>query len=211
VKRRFVPPARSARAIVPALSVCVLAVAVAGCRGETSRETPIVPIRNMYDQPRYNMQETNDLFDDHRNMRVPPPGTVSRETEIDEAIGKGRLEDGSGYVLTVPQAVVDRAGGMDALVKRGQDRFGIYCTPCHDATGSGDGMVVRHGMLKPPTFHQDRIRHLPDGQIFATISNGVRTMPAYGPQIPIADRWSIVSYVRALELSQERIAAETKP
>ena len=211
MKRRSPVVRSTALSVLPWIALSALAAASLGCRGETSRETPIIPLRNMYDQPRYNMQETNDLFDDHRNMRTPPPGTVSREMEVDEAIGKGRLEDGSGYVLAIPQAVVDRSGGMDALVKRGQDRFGIYCTPCHDGTGSGDGMVVRHGMLKPPTFHQDRIRHLPDGQIFATISNGVRTMPAYGPQIPVADRWAIVSYVRALELSQERIAAETKP
>ncbi|MGH7327737.1 MAG: c-type cytochrome, partial [Polyangiaceae bacterium] len=72
------------------------------------------------------------------------------------------------------------------------------------------GMAVRHGMMKPPSFHQDRLRHLPDGQIFATISNGVRNMPEYGPQIPVRDRWAIVSYVRALQISQAPLAAEMK-
>ena len=100
---------------------------------------------------------------------------------------------------------------MDALEKRGQDRYGIYCTPCHDKTGSGDGMVVRHGLVKPPTYHQDRLRHAPDGQIFATISNGIRNMPAYGPQIPVRDRWAVVSYVRALQISQAPLAAEVNP
>lgn len=183
---------------------------LAGCRGETSRETPIVPIRNMYDQPKYSMQHESAFYPDHRTMRPPPEGVVSREEEWDETIASGRMDDDSGYVLTIPEQVVEQGGGMDALVKRGQDRFGIYCTPCHDRTGSGDGMAVRRGMMKPPSFHQDRLRHAPDGQIFATISNGIRNMPAYGPQIPVRDRWAIVSYVRALQISQAPLAAETK-
>ena len=188
----------------------VAASALAGCRGETSRESPIVPIRNMYDQPKYSMQHESAFFPDHRTMRAPPEGVVSREEEWDETIASGRLDDDSGYVLTIPEQVTEQAGGMEALVKRGQDRFGIYCTPCHDRTGSGDGMAVRRGMMKPPSFHQDRLRHAPDGQIFATISNGIRNMPAYGPQVPVRDRWAIVSYVRALQISQAPLAAETK-
>ncbi|MEO7110509.1 MAG: cytochrome c [Polyangiaceae bacterium] len=188
-----------------------LSFASLGCRGQTTEDEPIVPIRNMYDQPKYSMQQESAFFPDHRNMRPPPEGVVSREEEWDESIASGRLDDGSGYVLTIPEGVVEQAGGMEALVKRGQDRFGIYCTPCHDHTGSGDGMAVRHGMMKPPTFHQDRLRHAPDGQIFATISNGVRNMPAYGPQIPVRDRWAVVSYVRALQISQAAVAAEVKP
>ena len=185
--------------------------ALAGCRGETSHDPPILPIRNMFDQPEYRMQHEGAFYPDHRTMRPPVEDTVSRDEVLDDRIAKGRLEDDSGYVLTIPQEVIDGHGGMDALVHRGQDRFNIYCTPCHDRTGSGEGMAVRRGMLKPPTFHQDRIRHMPDGQMFATITNGVRNMPAYGPQVPVNDRWAIVSYVRALEISQEKVAAETKP
>jgi mono/diheme cytochrome c family protein len=70
-------------------------------------------------------------------------------------------------------------------------------------------MIVRHGMLPPPSYHQDRLRHAPDGQIYATIENGKGNMPAYGAQIPIDDRWAIVAYVRALQLSQEKVAQET--
>jgi mono/diheme cytochrome c family protein len=191
--------------------VCGAAPLLAGCRGETTKETPFVGIRGMYDQPRYNMQEESAFFPDKRNMRPAVEGAVSREEELDEGRGHGRLDDGSGYVLTIPPETVKDAGGMEALVARGQDRFKIYCTPCHDNTGSGDGMAVRRGMLKPPTFHQDRLRHIPDGQVFATISNGVRNMPAYGPQIPVSDRWAIVGYVRALQLSQAQVASETKP
>ncbi len=195
--------------LAPAL--VLLPLALGACRGETTKDTPWVGIRNMYDQPKYSMQQEGAFFDDKRAMRPPVEGTVSREEEIDPGVGEGRLEDGSGYVLTVPERIVTQAGGLDALVQRGQDRFGIYCTPCHDKTGSGDGMAVRRGMLKPPSFHIDRVRHMPDGQMFATISNGIRNMPAYGPQIPVRDRWAIVSYVRALELSQAQIASEQKP
>ncbi|MEO6420489.1 MAG: cytochrome c [Polyangiaceae bacterium] len=197
-----------------AICVCLSGSALtllSGCRGETTHETPFVGIRNMYNQPKAKIQGESAFFEDHRDMRPPVEGAVSREAEIDDRIGKGLLEDNSGYVLTVPPEVIERAGGMDPLVHRGQDRFGIYCTPCHDTTGSGSGMVVKHGMLKPPSFHEERIRHLPDGQIFATISNGIRNMPAYGPQIPVSDRWAIVSYVRALELSQGQVASEKKP
>lgn len=193
------------------LGVALFGAALLGCRGETTKETPFVGIRGMYNQPKYSMQQESSFFADKRNMRPAVEGTVSREEEVDEARGRGRLEDGSGYVLTIPPEAVKAAGGMEPLVTRGQDRFKIYCTPCHDTTGSGDGMAVRHGMIKPPSFHQDRLRHIPDGQLFATITNGVRNMPAYGPQIPVADRWAIVGYVRALQLSQAQVASEMKP
>ncbi|MEO8797130.1 MAG: cytochrome c [Polyangiaceae bacterium] len=185
------------------------ATVLGGCRGDTSREAPIVPIRNMYNQPKYSMQGESEFFADHRTMRMPPEGVVSREEEWDETIATGRLDDDSGYILTIPENVLEQAGGMAALEKRGQDRFGVYCTPCHDHTGSGNGMIVKRGLMHPPTFHQDRLRHAPDGQIFATISNGIRNMPAYGPQVPVRDRWAIVSYVRALQISQAPLA-ETK-
>ncbi|WP_394822693.1 c-type cytochrome [Pendulispora albinea] len=193
-----------------ALAVSCL-VGLSGCRGETSRETPIVPIRNMYFQARYNMQNESEFFEDRRTMRAPVEGAVAREEEVDPRVARGRTEDDSAYVAVIPNEMIARHGGMEPLVKRGQDRFNIYCTPCHDKTGAGDGMIVKHGMLKPPSFHQDRLRHAPDGQIFATISNGVRNMPAYGPQLPVDDRWAITAYVRALQLSQAPIAAETKP
>jgi hypothetical protein len=190
------------------LLTSVLALgALAGCRGQTSKDSPIVGIRGMYDQPRYDMQSKSAFFADRRTMRLPVEGTISREEIVDMEINEGRLRDDSGYVLTVPNPVVEHVGGAQSLVNRGQERFNIYCTPCHDETGSGHGMAVKHGMLAPPTFHQDRIRHIPDGQMFATISHGIRNMPAYGISIPVVDRWAIVSYVRALQLSQAPIAS----
>jgi len=181
--------------------------ALVGCRGQASQDSPIVGIRGMYDQPRYDMQSKSAFFADKRSMRLPVEDTVSREEIWDPEIGEGRLRDDSGYVLAIPNPVVEHMGGAQAFIQRGQERFGIYCTPCHDATGSGHGMAVKHGMLAPPSFHQDRIRHMPDGQLYATISNGIRNMPAYGISIPVTDRWAIVAYVRALQLSQAPIAS----
>lgn len=181
-----------------------------GCRGQTSDEPQIVPIRNMYKQPRYNMQGESAFFDDKRTMRPRVEGTIHKNQIIDPRLAEGRLEDDTGYVLTVPEEVVRLAGGMESLAERGKNRFGIYCVPCHDGTGSGQGLVIKHGMLAPPTFHQDRLRKMPDGQVFATITNGIRNMPAYGQQIPELDRWSIVAYVRALQVSQAPLATEMK-
>jgi hypothetical protein len=175
-----------------------------GCRGETSGEPPIVPLRNMFDQDRYNAQAYSSFFADHRTMRMPVADTVPRERELDPAMGDGRLPDDSGYVLEIPKPVVDGFGGMTGLLDRGEERFNIYCRPCHDGTGSGQGTVIKRSGWQPapPTFHQDRIREMPDGQLFATISHGVRIMPSYGARIPVRDRWAIVGYVRALQLSQ---------
>jgi hypothetical protein len=185
------------------VSVLVL-LATAGCRGQTSTEPPIIPLRNMFHQDRYNAQSESAFFHDQRTMRMPVEGTVPRERELNPTIGQGRLPDDSGYVLEIPKPVIDGFGGMPTMLDRGQERFNIYCRPCHDSTGGGQGTVItRSGWQPPPpSFHQDRIRQMPDGQLFASITHGVRIMPSYGARIPIADRWAIVSYVRALQLSQ---------
>lgn len=184
---------------------------------ETER-TPVVPIRNMYDQPRYDTQERQPFFEDQRSMRPQVPGTVSREMDPDVEVATGRTADGAAWVLTVPNAVVVRAGGFEHLIARGRDRYNIYCAPCHSFAGDGNGVVARRAeelgaaALKPPTLHDERLRHIPDGQLFLTITNGVRSMPAYGHSIPTEDRWAIVSYVRALQLTQSptKSAANTR-
>ena len=189
-------------------TMIALAGVLGGCRGQASKDSPIVGIRGMYDQPRYDMQARSEFFADHRTMRPPVENAVSREAEIDPELSTGRMADDTGYVLTVPRLAVDHGGGMDKLLARGADRFNIFCTPCHDKTGSGRGMAVKRGMMTPPTFHQDRIRHMPDGQLFATISNGIRNMPAYGIVLPVQDRWAIAAYVRALQISQGPMATK---
>lgn len=200
----------------------VLAGALAGCQGQTSEEPPILLERNMFDCERYNPESYSAFFSDHRTMRPAVEGTVARDRyEDDPEIATGLTPDKSNYVLTVPQAIVARAGGYDKMLARGQERFNIYCAPCHGQTGDGKGLVVckrgqpgepcqSRGFAPLPSYGEARLRSMPDGQMFATISRGVRTMPAYGPQIPIADRWAIVAYVRALELSMVAEAKEPK-
>jgi mono/diheme cytochrome c family protein len=182
----------------------LLLLAALGCRGQTSTEPPIVPLRNMFDQDRYDPQAESHFFPDSRTMRTPVEGTIPRERVIDPELGQGRLADDSGYVLEIPKAAVDDLGGAAAMLNRGQERYNIYCRPCHDGTGSGKGTVIERANFQPapPTFHQDRIRQMPDGQLFATITHGARVMPPYAARIPVVDRWAIVSYVRALQLSQ---------
>jgi Cytochrome C oxidase, cbb3-type, subunit III len=172
------------------------------CRGETSAETPMLPQRNMFQQQRYNPQARSEFFEDHRTMRKPLANTIPREMNPDSEISDGELADGSSYVMTVPGGVLAQLGGLESATKRGMDRYNIYCRPCHDGSGTGQGTVIKRGMIAPPSLHEDRVRHMPDGQLFATISHGVRNMPAYNYSIPVNDRWAIVSYVRALELSQ---------
>jgi mono/diheme cytochrome c family protein len=208
-----------ASVLLPALLV---ASALGGCREQTSEDTPIAPERNMYDTERYNPESYSDFFPDHRTMRTPVLGTVARDRyEDDPEIATGLLADRSAYVMALPQGVVQRMGGMEKVLARGQERFGIYCAPCHGLTGDGKGMVVckRERVTDPcesrgfppiPSYEDPRLRAMPDGQVFATITHGARTMPAYGPQIPVQDRWAIVGYVRALEVSQ-MVAATPMP
>lgn len=215
--RRQKAPMRVTMAAPKVLLGVLALAALAGCRGQTSRETPIFGIRNMYDQPRYDVQEESAFFNDRRTMRPLVEGVVAHDQEINPEIAKGRLEDESGYVLEIPKQVVTRNGGMQALVERGKDRYQIFCAPCHDKTGSGEGLVKRRAVATgaaafvPPTFHQDRIRHMPDGQLFATITNGKSNMPPYGAQIRVDDRWAIVAYVRALQVAQPKMATLASP
>lgn len=185
-----------------------------GCVGWETDKPPIVGIRNMYNQPRYDTQEKKPFFEDQRSMRPEIEGTISREMPRSLAEATGRTADDE-YVLEVPPRVVAENGGPEKMIARGRDRYNIYCAPCHSYSGNGKGMVSRRAEqlgssgLVAPTFHDDRLRHAPDGQIFATIGNGVRNMPSYAHNIPPDDRWAVVMYVRALQLSQAPRAEAT--
>jgi hypothetical protein len=183
----------------------VLGLLVAGCQGQVSADPPILVERNMYTQERYETQGSSKFFADHGAMRPLVADTVPREGfESDPSIDTGVLVDATGYVSTVPDVVLARLGGMEPALRRGHERFDIFCTPCHGRTGDGKGMVARvpAGLPPLPNLADPRICSLPDGQVFATIGNGVRLMPPYGAQIAVDDRWAIVAYVRALEMSQ---------
>jgi len=190
------------------LIVLALTTLAAACVGGETSEPPIVGIRNMYNQPRYDTQERQPFFADQRSMRPQVEDTVAREMDIGLAWTTGRSVQGDAWLMEVPREIVGRGGGASAFLDRGEERYNIYCAPCHSVSGDGKGMVSRRAGalgatgLVAPSFHDDRLRHIPDGQLFATISNGVRNMPAYAFNIPVDDRWAIVQYVRALQLSQ---------
>lgn len=205
------------------VALCAVSTtAILGCRGQTSEDPPVLLERNMYDSERYNPESYSQFFPDHRTMRRPVAGTLAREFVEDVTpAGTGLAENQESYLLTVPTSVTQHFGGMEKMLERGRERFTIYCAPCHGQTGDGKGMVVckRDSVTDPcqsrgfpplPSYEDPRVRQMPDGQLFATITHGARTMPAYGPQIPVADRWAIVSYVRALEMSQMASATPTQ-
>lgn len=172
-----------------------LAVFFGGCRGYEKTETPIHLNPNMDLQKRLDAQAPSDFFADGRAMRQPVEGTVARGSlHEDDHLWRGKVDDEWATELPMPLTA--------ELLERGQDRFNIYCAVCHDQTGSGQSVVAKRGIVPPPTYHQERIRSLPIGQIYDIASNGVRTMPGYRNQVNVRDRWAIVAYVRALQISQ---------
>jgi len=186
-----------------------------GCVGWETDEPPIVGIRNMYNQPRYDTQEKKPFFEDQRSMRPEIEGTVSQEMMSALTWSTGRTADDE-YILEVPPALVAMNGGPQAMVERGRGRYNIFCATCHGYNGSGKGMISRRADqlgylgLVAKSFHEDRLRHAPDGQIYATIANGIRNMPGYAHNIPESDRWAIVMYIRALQLTQAPQATATQ-
>jgi mono/diheme cytochrome c family protein len=151
--------------------------------------------QDMHDQPKIEPYERSSFFEDGKGMRAPVDGTVARG-HLNEDVGYATGLVGTEFVAEFPMAV-DRA-----VLDRGQERFNIYCSPCHDRVGTGNGMIVQRGYKQPQTFHSDRVRALPPGYFVNAITNGFATMPSYAHQIPVADRWAIAAYVRALQLSQ---------
>lgn len=149
----------------------------------------------MYNQPRYEPLEASALFDDGMASRPLVPGTIARgQLELDDAFDTGRI-DGQ-LVEELPVELTP------ALLERGEERFNIYCSMCHSRTGDGDGMIVRRGFRRPPSYHTDRLRGAPVGHFFDVITHGLGAMPSLDYQIEPADRWAIVAYMRALQLSQ---------
>lgn len=200
--------------IMVALSWIPLAL-IARDRTTRSRTPRVMVIPDMDKQQKYQPQKMNALFADTRADRRPVEGTVARGAiELDEH-RSGGMVDGE-WATTFPMPVTE------ALMKRGQARFDIYCAPCHGLDGSGDGMVAKRadalqeGTWVPPTsLHDPNVRARSVGHLFNTITNGIRNMPPYGSQIPVADRWAIVAYVRALQRSAnariEDVPADVRP
>jgi mono/diheme cytochrome c family protein len=162
-------------------------------------------IPDMDNQPKWRSQQANMLFADHRASRAWPDGTVRADTPLPDPWYDEGIVNGQWATGLPPQVTVDAA-----LLERGHQRFNIYCAMCHGEAGYGDGTVAKRADLlkegtwtSPLTYHGDQVRNRPAGHIFNTITNGIRTMPAYGSQIPVHDRWAIVAWIRVLQASQD--------
>ena len=160
--------------------------------------------QDMHDQPKYIPLRQTAFFNDERSARPVIEGTVARGQLHDDELmytGKVKGEDAAVFPMRVDAAVM----------ARGQERFNIYCTPCHGRTGQGDGMVVLRGYRRPPSMHQDRLRSAPVGHFFDVMTNGFGAMPDYASQIRAEDRWAITAYIRALQLSEHATMADVPP
>ena len=153
--------------------------------------------QDMHDQPKYIPLRPSDFFLDGRSARPLSEGTIARgHLNDDPAFFTGKGSDGK-LITYFPIAVTKD------VILRGQQRFNVYCSPCHDRTGSGNGMIVRRGYRRPPSYHTQRLIEQPDGHFFDVMTNGFGAMPDYAAQIQPQDRWAIVAYIRALQLSQQ--------
>ena len=180
----------SLRRIGPVVLLTV--VGLAGCR------------QDMHDQPRYKPLAKSDFYPDMRSARLPVQGTVARgQLHEDTYFYTGLMGNSSTPGDYIPFPVT-----MDVLA-RGRERFNIYCSPCHSRLGDGQGIVPSRGFAKiPPSFHIPRLQKAPLGYFFAIMTHGFGIMPDYAAQIQPKDRWAIVAYIRALQLSQSATAAE---
>ncbi len=168
------------------LPAVTLLLVCAGCR------------LDMHVQPRYNPYDASDFFGDGQSARLPVAGTVPRgdlTLGTDELLYTGKTGGQIAEAFPVPVT--------NENLERGRQRFNIYCTPCHGLSGDGDGMIVQRGLRRPPSFHDDRLRVAPVGHFFDVITNGFGIMYPYGYRVPPRDRWAIVAYIRALQLSRQ--------
>jgi hypothetical protein len=193
--RRFAPPSPKGRGAALTRTVCLLVLlmlALPSCR------------QHMANEPRYRTFQESGFFPNGSSARPLPAGTVPQERELDKHLVTGTANGQPASTFPFPVT-------LDVL-QRGQQRFDIFCTPCHDRLGTGQGMAVRRGFREPPpSFHIDRLRTAPPGYFFNVITNGFGTMPSYASQIPARDRWAIITYVRALQLSWSATTADIPP
>lgn len=157
--------------------------------------------RDMQVQPKYVSLSPSSFFVDGRSARPIPAHTIARGHLNDEdAFHTGAVN--GAFLDTIPTPITRQ------VLERGQQRFNIFCTPCHGPLGDGDGMVARRGFKIPANLHSARLLQAPPGYLFQVISNGYGAMPDYDHQIHVADRWAIVAYIRALQLSQNATVAD---
>jgi len=193
---------------------CVLLVSILGFRGTTFTKPPadVFPewlFPGMKYQPKLRPQAASDFFADGRADRMPPPHTVMRGMlDEDDFLYRGKDTNGQFAHGFPKQIKVDLN-----LLKRGQNRYTVFCAPCHGLDGAGDGMLSKYGMASLGSngnYHSDRIRNMPEGQIFDTITNGSQSkvMFPYGDKLTPEDRWAVVAYVRALQRAEQGTVAD---
>jgi mono/diheme cytochrome c family protein len=194
-----------------------LVMITAGKRGDTARKPPIEIFPDMDRQPKLRPQARNNFFADGLSSRLPVAGTIVRGQPLemggaavrwdnqpvfayqDSPVNSGRMPGTTNFIETIPVPVTEQ------LMSRGRQRFQIYCSPCHGAQGDGNGITRKYGMTVVANLHELRIVAQTDGEIFNTITVGKNLMGAYGPNVPVGDRWAIIAYLRALQRS--RVAA----
>jgi mono/diheme cytochrome c family protein len=194
--------------VILVLLVLSLALfAIVGLRGRITHQPPIEIFSDMVRQPKLRPQKPDDMFPNGISSQLPPPGTIARSDPMqtvdgpvyifeNSPVNTGRITGTTNFIDTNPLPVTG------ALLAHGHERFDIYCSPCHGRLGDGNGITKSIGdMPAVANLHDPRIVALADGDIFNTITHGKNTMGAYGPLIPTEDRWAIVAYVRALQLS----------
>ena len=183
------PDAFSLRFLKPLLWLCAACAIfpIAGCESLH---------QDMGSQPKNRPLSPSDFFSDGRSERAPVENTVSRESFANDEFAANK--DSNAFPLPVNQA----------LLERGEERYKIFCSPCHGLQGDGNGMVAMRGMKHPPSYHQDRLRQVPNGYFYDVITNGFGQMYSYDAQVPPRDRWAIIAYLRALQLSRNVRASD---
>jgi mono/diheme cytochrome c family protein len=170
----------------------------------------------MQDQPKMKPYRGSNFFGDGLSSRPPVQGTIARGyLRADSELYTGKKSASS--VSTAPTSTNPYTDDVDTFpfpitaetVQRGRERYEIFCTACHGLTGHGDGMIVRRGFRQAASFHDDRLRQAPVGHFFDAITNGWGAMPSYAAQVPVQDRWAIIAYIRALQLSQQNVQRAT--
>ncbi len=198
----------------------LLVMLIAGKRGDMSRRTPLQIFPDMKRQLKLRPQTANSFFANGLSSQLPQPGTIAQGQPLlvggqavypyeDVPVNTGRVTGTTNFVELNPFPVTE------PLLARGQQRFTIYCSPCHGQTGLGDGITKKIGAMSVvANLHDKRIVELTDGELFNTVSYGKNLMQGYAPQIPVEDRWAIVAYLRALQLSRlgsvDDLAVETR-
>lgn len=179
------------------LLIVVMVIGLAGFRGDISRQPGIVVIPDMDRQPKLRPQEPSEFFADGRASRLPVEGTVARGSAYAETpISRGMPLGSTNFLETIPVQVTPQ------LMARGQERYQIFCAPCHSPTGDGNGITKAFGMGVVANLHDPRIVQMPDGEVFYVITHGRNLMMPYASQIEPMDRWAVVAYVRALQLAR---------